>query len=87
MTRALNEYLMNISSKIASDFPQNNISFETYLTNSHAEMGVMSLSTGQIVATLKMLENYPNARKPMINGLFCHARGCFKLRFRIYQNL
>ena len=41
MTRALNEYLMNISSKIASDLPQNNISFETYLTNSHAEMGVI----------------------------------------------
>ena len=41
MTRPLNEYLMNISSKIASDLPQNNISFETYWTNSHAEMGVI----------------------------------------------
>ena len=40
MARALNEYLMNISSKIASDLPETNISFETYLTNSHAEMGV-----------------------------------------------
>ena len=31
-----------------------------------------------------MSENYPGLRKPMTNGLFRHARGCFLLKFRIY---
>ena len=57
------------------------------LLNSPSRNGCeVSLFTGEIFTTLKMLENYPNGRKPMINGLFRYARGCFTLKFRKYQN-
>ena len=46
----------------------------------------VSLFTGEISTTLKMSENYSGLKKPMINRLFHHARGCFLLKCRIYQN-
>ena len=48
-----------------------------------AEMGVF---TGEIATTLKMSENYSDVRKPVMNWLFCHARGCFLLKFRLNRN-
>ena len=35
---------------------------------------------------LKMLESYPNLRKPMANRLFRYARERFFLKFRIYRS-
>ena len=46
----------------------------------------VSLFTGEISTTLKMSENYSGLKTPMINRLFQHARGCFLLKCRIYQN-
>ena len=41
---------------------------------------------GEIVTTLKMSENFLGLRKPMINGLFRHARECFLLKLRTFRN-
>ena len=37
--------------------------------------GQVSTFTGEIATTLKLSENYPDVRKPMITGFFRHARG------------
>lgn len=37
----------------------------------------MSLFIGEIATTLKMSENYPGLKKPMINGLFVMREGGF----------
>ena len=48
--------------------------------------GKVSLFMVEITTKLKILENYPNVRKAMINVLFRHASRCFMLKFRRYQN-
>ena len=54
-------------------------------SSSDRNVGQVLLFTGEIATTLKMSENSPGLQKPMINGLFRHARGCFLLKLRIYQ--